>query len=133
MKIYNWNAEKNELLIVDRGVSFEESKRGFDFFIALELMESGEKRASGKVRQLVQVQLEDIKTVLDVRQEEKVVFDETREAVVGVRQICQGDLVLLANFLRSFQRVCGHLTGGCDRCGADAKSCQHRPRNARHR
>ena len=24
MKIYNWNAEKNELLIVDRGVSFEE-------------------------------------------------------------------------------------------------------------
>jgi uncharacterized DUF497 family protein len=24
MKIYNWNAEKNELLIVDRGISFEE-------------------------------------------------------------------------------------------------------------
>jgi len=24
MKIYNWNAEKNELLIVDRGMSFEE-------------------------------------------------------------------------------------------------------------
>ena len=24
MKIYNWNAEKNEVLIVDRGVSFEE-------------------------------------------------------------------------------------------------------------
>jgi hypothetical protein len=24
MKIYNWNAEKNELLIVDRGTSFEE-------------------------------------------------------------------------------------------------------------
>lgn len=24
MKIYNWNAEKNELLIVDRGASFEE-------------------------------------------------------------------------------------------------------------
>ena len=24
MKIYNWDAEKNELLIVDRGVSFEE-------------------------------------------------------------------------------------------------------------
>jgi uncharacterized DUF497 family protein len=23
MKIYNWNAEKNELLIVDRGISFE--------------------------------------------------------------------------------------------------------------
>ena len=82
------------LMVGGRGVSFEESKRGFDFFIALELMESGEKRVSGKVRQLIQVQLEDIKTVLDVRQEEKVVFDETREAVVGVRQICQGDLVL---------------------------------------
>ena len=24
MKIYNWNAEKNELLIVERGISFEE-------------------------------------------------------------------------------------------------------------
>jgi len=24
MKIYNWNADKNELLIVDRGISFEE-------------------------------------------------------------------------------------------------------------
>jgi hypothetical protein len=24
MKIYNWNAEKNELLIVDRAISFEE-------------------------------------------------------------------------------------------------------------
>ena len=24
MKIYNWNAEKNELLIIDRGISFEE-------------------------------------------------------------------------------------------------------------
>ena len=24
MKIYNWNAEKNELLIVDRRISFEE-------------------------------------------------------------------------------------------------------------
>ncbi|NNJ95634.1 MAG: BrnT family toxin [Gammaproteobacteria bacterium] len=24
MKIYNWNAEKNEVLIVDRGISFEE-------------------------------------------------------------------------------------------------------------
>jgi len=24
MKIFNWNAEKNELLIVDRGISFEE-------------------------------------------------------------------------------------------------------------
>jgi len=23
MKIYNWNAEKNELLIVERGISFE--------------------------------------------------------------------------------------------------------------
>lgn len=23
MKIYNWNAEKNEFLIVDRGISFE--------------------------------------------------------------------------------------------------------------
>ena len=25
MKIYNWNAEKNESLIIDRGVSFEEA------------------------------------------------------------------------------------------------------------
>lgn len=24
MKIYNWNAEKNEFLIVERGISFEE-------------------------------------------------------------------------------------------------------------
>jgi len=24
MKIYNWNAEKNELLIIERGISFEE-------------------------------------------------------------------------------------------------------------
>ena len=24
MRIYNWNAEKNELLIVERGISFEE-------------------------------------------------------------------------------------------------------------
>ena len=24
MRIYNWNTEKNELLIIDRGISFEE-------------------------------------------------------------------------------------------------------------
>jgi uncharacterized DUF497 family protein len=24
MRIYNWNAEKNELLIIERGISFEE-------------------------------------------------------------------------------------------------------------
>ena len=85
------------LMVGGRGVSFDQKPGGpgFDFFLALDLMERGKDRTSGKVGFPVALSFEVIQETLPLKKRDRARFDSQRRSVIGVRQWVFQDLVLL--------------------------------------
>ncbi len=84
------------VMVGGRGVAFEpfSSPDGHGLFLALELSERGHNRTAGKVDLLFPTTLDRVAAALPLDTEETAVFDESREAVAGVRRQRWQDLTL---------------------------------------
>jgi len=82
------------IMVGGRGVRFDRpAGRALpDYLLALELVETN--REAARVRRLLPVGLNRLKTALAIEKRETAVWDENRAAAAGVRQLVYGDLVL---------------------------------------
>lgn len=84
------------VMLGGRGISYElpNGAKGHDYFLALELVERGKDRTTGKADRILPLSLQQIQEHLPVEETQGAIFDPQSQSVRGVTQLRLRDLVL---------------------------------------